>query len=318
MPSTSKWESLPTEAINPNSLSLDTASIGDIVDLMVNEDRKVVAAVHREKERITAGVQMITESFRKGGRVIFVGAGTSGRLGVVEAAEMPPTFGVSTTRVRAIMAGGKDSVFTPKEGVEDDYEEGARSIARLRPQKRDVVIGISASGVTPFVRGALTRARKAGLRIIFVTCWPGSELQNFVDLIIAPAVGPEVLTGSTRLKAGTATKMVLNMLTTIAMVRSGKTYGNLMVDVQATNDKLKDRARRIIATATGVDYETAGKLLKSARNDVKAAIVMQRTGLPLSKALATLRKSHDSVREAVGEDVEPRLRALLGLDKKTP
>jgi N-acetylmuramic acid 6-phosphate etherase len=316
MPLMSKWEALPTEAINPNSLALDTDSIGDIVDLMVSEDRKVVAAVHREKERITAGVQMVTESFRKGGRVIFVGAGTSGRLGVVEAAEMPPTFGVSTTRVRAIMAGGKDAVFTPKEGVEDDYEEGARAVARLRPQKRDVVIGISASGVTNFVRGALTRARKAGLRINFVTCWPGSELQTFVDLIIAPAVGPEILTGSTRLKAGTATKMVLNMLTTIAMVRSGKAYGNLMVDVQATNDKLKDRARRIIATATGVDYDTAGKLLKSARNDVKAAIVMQRTGLTLSKALATLRTSHDSVREAVGEDAEPRLRALLGLDKK--
>ena len=316
MPPISKWESLPTEAINPNSLGLDTASVGDVIDLMVAEDRKVVAAVHKEKERITAGVQMVTESFRKGGRVIFVGAGTSGRLGVVEAAEMPPTFGVSTTRVRAIMAGGKDAVFTPKEGVEDDYEEGARAIARLRPQKRDVVIGISASGVTNFVRGALTRARKAGLRIIFVTCWPGSELQNFVDLIIAPAVGPEILTGSTRLKAGTATKMVLNMLTTIAMVRSGKTYGNLMVDVQATNDKLKDRARRIIVMATGVDYDTAGKLLKSARNDVKAAIVMQRTGLPLSKALATLRKAHDSVREAVGEEAEPRLRALLGLDRK--
>jgi len=316
MPTISKWESLPTEAINPNSLALDTASIGDVIDLMINEDRKVVAAVHREKERITAGVQMITESFRKGGRVIFVGAGTSGRLGVVEAAEMPPTFGVSPTRFHAIMAGGKDAVFQPKEGVEDDYEEGARAIARLRPQKRDVVIGISASGVTQFVRGALTRGRKAGLRIIFVTCWPGSELQNFVDLIIAPAVGPEVLTGSTRLKAGTATKMVLNMLTTIAMVRSGKAYGNLMVDVQATNDKLKDRARRIISITTGVDYETAGKLLKSARNDVKAAIVMQRTGLTLSKALATLRNSHDSVREAVGDEAESRLRVLLGLDKK--
>ena len=158
MPSISKWEALPTEAINPNSLALDTASIGDIVDLMVSEDRKVVAAVHREKERIVAGAQMLTESFRKGGRVIFVGAGTSGRLGVVEAAEMPPTFGVSTTRVRAIMAGGKDAVFTPKEGVEDDYEEGSRAVARLRPQKRDVVIGISASGVTNFVRGAMIRS----------------------------------------------------------------------------------------------------------------------------------------------------------------
>ena len=312
----SKWESLPTEAINPNSLGLDTAPIGEIIDLMIAEDRKVVAAVHRERDRIAHGCEIIAQALRRGGRIFFIGAGTSGRLGVVEAAEMPPTFGTSPAAVQAIMAGGKDAVFQPKEGVEDDYEEGARAIARLRPQKRDVVIGISASGVTPFVRGALTRARKAGLRIIFVTCWPGSELQNFVDLIIAPAVGPEVLTGSTRLKAGTATKMVLNMLTTIAMVRSGKTYGNLMVDVQATNDKLKDRARRIIAMATGVNYEAAGKLLKSARNDVKAAIVMQRTGLPLSKALATLRKSHDSVREAVGEDVEPRLRVLLGLDKK--
>ncbi|MGI8673224.1 MAG: N-acetylmuramic acid 6-phosphate etherase [Luteitalea sp.] len=313
MPSTSKWESLPTAAINPHSLRLDTASIGEVVDLMVNEDRRVVSAVQREKERIASGVQIITEAFRKGGRVIFVGAGTSGRLGVVEAAEMPPTFGVSPSRVRALMAGGKDAVFTPKEGVEDDYEEGARAIARFRPQKRDVVIGISASGVTPFVRGALTRARKAGLRIIFVTCWPGSELQNFVDLIIAPAVGPEVLTCSTRLKAGTATEMVLNMLTTIAMVRSGKTYGNLMVDLQTNNEKLKDRGRRIISIATGVDYDTASRLLKAARNDVKAAIVMQKTGLSLSKSLATLRKSHDSVREAVGEDAEPRLRALLGL-----
>jgi N-acetylmuramic acid 6-phosphate etherase len=316
MPNSSKWESLPTEAINPSSLDLDTTPVGEIVDLMVAEDRKVVAAVHREKERIVSGIQMIAEALRKGGRLIFVGAGTSGRLGVVEAAEMPPTFGVSPTRVRAIMAGGKDAVFVPKEGVEDDYEEGARAVARLRPQKRDVVIGISASGVTPFVRGALTRARKAGVRIIFVTCWPGSELQNFVDLLIAPNVGPEVLTGSTRLKAGTATKMVLNMLTTVAMVRTGKTYGNLMVDVQTSNEKLKDRGRRIIAMATGVDYATATRLLKAARNDVKAAVVMHKTGLTLAKAQTRLRAAHGSIREAVGEDVAPRLRELLGLSEK--
>lgn len=313
MPSSSKWESLPTEAINPHSVDLDQAPIADIVDLMVNEDRKVVTAVQRERERIANGVQMIVESLRKGGRIIFVGAGTSGRLGIVEAAEMPLTFGVSPTLVRAIMAGGKDAVFVAKEGVEDDYEEGARAVTRLRPQKRDVIIGISASGVTPFVRGALTRARKAGMRIIFVTCWPGNELQNFVDLLIAPDVGPEVLTGSTRLKAGTATKMVLNMLTTIAMVRIGKTYGNLMVDMQTTNEKLKDRGRRIIAMTTGLDQEAAGKLLKAARNDVKAAIVMHKTGLSLAKALTRLRKSNDSIREAVGEDAAPRLRELLGL-----
>ena len=222
MPTISKWESLPTEAINPICLALDKAPVRDIIDMMVNEDRKVIAAVQKEKERIAHGVEIITQSLRKGGRVIFVGAGTSGRLGVVEAAEMPPTFGTCPTLVQAIMAGGQDAVFRAKEGVEDDYEEGARSIARLRPQKQDVVIGISASGMTQFVRGALTRARKAGARIIFVTCWPGSELQNFVDLLIAPAVGPEVMAGSTRLKAGTATKMVLNMLTTIAMVKSAR------------------------------------------------------------------------------------------------
>ncbi|MGH9159078.1 MAG: N-acetylmuramic acid 6-phosphate etherase, partial [Vicinamibacteraceae bacterium] len=194
----SKWELLPTEAINPASLNLDKAPIADIIDLMVNEDRKVVAAVHREKDRIANGVQIIVESFKKGGRIVFVGAGTSGRLGVLEAAEMPPTFGVPSSLVQGIMAGGKEAVFRAREGVEDDYEEGARAVARLRPTKKDVVVGVSASGITPFVRGALTRARKAGLRIIFVTCWPGTELQNFVDLIIAPNVGPEVLTGSTR------------------------------------------------------------------------------------------------------------------------
>ncbi len=197
----SKWESLPTEAINPNSLGLDTAPIGEIIDLMIAEDRKVVAAVHRERDRIAHGVEIIAQALRRGGRIFFIGAGTSGRLGVVEAAEMPPTFGTSPAAVQAIMAGGKDAVFKAKEGVEDDYEEGARAVARLRPNKKDVVIGVSASGLTPFVRGGLTRARKSGLRIIFVTCWPGADLQNFVDLVIAPGVGPEVLTGSTRLKA---------------------------------------------------------------------------------------------------------------------
>jgi len=178
--------------------------------------------------------------------------------------------------------------------------------------KRDVVIGVSASGITPFVRGALTRARKVGVKIIFVTCWPGTELQNFVDLIVAPAVGPEVLAGSTRLKAGTATKMVLNMLTTVTMVRTGKTYGNLMVDVQANSDKLRDRARRILMVVTDLDYDAADKLLRRAHWNVKAAIVMQRAGLPYPRALSRLRRAENSVRDAIGEDIEPRLRQLLG------
>ena len=202
------------------------------------------------------------------------------------------------------MAGGQEAVFRAKEGVEDNYEEGARSIARLRLTQKDVVIGVSASGMTPFVRGGLTRARKAGAKIIFVTCWPGSELQNFVDLQIAPAVGPEIIAGSTRLKAGTATKMVLNMLTTISMIKVGKTYGNLMVDVQTGSEKLKDRARRIVGMVTGIDYDEADALLKRAKWNVKAAIVMQKTGLTLPQALRRLKKADDSVREAIGEDVE--------------
>jgi N-acetylmuramic acid 6-phosphate etherase len=307
----SKWESLPTEAINPVSLAVDKTPVAEIVEMVLNEDRKVIAAVQRERERIAHGVEIVVQALRKGGRIIFIGAGTSGRLGVVEASEMPPTFGTSANTVQAIMAGGQDAVFRAKEGVEDNYEEGARSISRLRLSQRDVVIGVSASGMTPFVRGGLTRARKAGAKIIFITCWPGSELQNFVDLQIAPAVGPEIIAGSTRLKAGTATKMVLNMLTTIAMIKVGKTYGNLMVDVQTGSEKLKDRARRIISIVTGLDYDAAELLLKRSKWNVKAAIVMQKTSLTLPQALKRLKKADDSVREAIGEDIEPRLRAVL-------
>jgi N-acetylmuramic acid 6-phosphate etherase len=311
MPTQSKWQSLPTEAINPISLAVDKTPVPDIIDMILNEDRKVVAAVQKEKERIAHGVEIITQGLRKGGRVIFVGAGTSGRLGVVESAEMPPTFGTDPMLVQAIMAGGQEAVFRAKEGVEDNYEEGARSIGRLRLGRKDVVIGVSASGMTPFVRGGLTRARKAGAKSIFVTCWPGSELQNFVDLQIAPAVGPEIIAGSTRLKAGTATKLVLNMLTTIAMIKLGKTYGNLMVDVQTGSEKLKDRARRILAVVTGLDYDEADALLKRSKWNVKVAIVMQRAGLTLPQAVRRLKKADDSVAEAIGEDAAPRLRELL-------
>jgi len=308
---TSKWQSLPTEQINPNSLAIDKTPVRDIIDMVVNEDRKVVAAVHKEKEKIAHGVEIITQSLRKGGRVVFVGAGTSGRLGVVEAAEMPPTFGTPPRIVQGIMAGGQTAVFQAKEGVEDNYEEGGRSIARLRLSARDVVIGVSASGITPFVRGALTRGRKASAKIIFVTCWPGSELQTFVDLLIAPAVGPEIIAGSTRLKAGTATKMVLNMLTTISMIKWGKTYGNLMVDVRTGSEKLKDRAKRILGVVTGLEPEPAEALLKRARWNVKAAIVMEKANLTLPQAMKRLRQADNLVREAIGEDIEPRLRKLL-------
>ena len=290
MPTTqSKWQSLPTEQINPASLAIDKAPVRDIIDLVINEDRKVIAAVQKEKEKIAHGIEIITQSLRKGGRVIFIGAGTSGRLGVVEAAEMPPTFGTPPRIVQAIMAGGQAAVFQAKEGVEDNYEEGGpQHRAACASRNRDVVIGVSASGITPFVRGGLTRARKAGAKIIFVTCWPGSELQNFVDLIIAPAVGPEIIAGSTRLKAGTATKMVLNMLTTISMIKWGKTYGNLMVDVRTGSEKLKDRAKRILGVVTGLEPDAAEALLKRAQWNVKAAIVMQKASLTLPQAMKRL------------------------------
>jgi N-acetylmuramic acid 6-phosphate etherase len=311
MPLRSKWQSLPTEAINPDTLALDKLAPADLVEEMLHEDRKMLAAVQREKDRIAVGIDILTQGLRSGGRIVFVGAGTSGRLGVLESSEMPPTFGTKPELVQAIMAGGKDAMLAPREGVDDNYEEGTRSINRLRPSKKDVVIGVSASGMTQFVRGALTRARRAGSKIIFVTCDPRTELQTFVDLTIAPGVGPEVIAGSTRLKAGTATKIVLNMLTTGAMVRIGKTYGNLMVDVQTGSEKRRDRARRIVSMVTGLEDDAADKLLRRARWNVKAAIVMEKAGLTYPQALSRLRKAHDFIRDAIGEDAEARLRQLL-------
>ena len=307
----SKWQSLPTEAINPKTVAMDQASTEEIINLMLQEDRKTIVAVQRERERIAIGADLITQSFQNGGRLVFVGAGTSGRLGVLEAAEMLPTFGTPPRLVQAVMAGGRDAFFKPREGVEDNFEEGGRAVGRLRLTSKDVLIGVSASGMTQFVRGALTRARRAEVKIIFVTCWPGTELQTFVDVIIAPAVGPEVIAGSTRLKAGSATKMMLNMLTTISMVHIGKTYGNLMVDMQTGSEQRRDRARGIITMVTGLDFAAAGALLRRARWNVKVAIVMEKTGDTYAKALARLKRAGDSVRHAIGEDVEPRLRARL-------
>lgn len=299
MPTRSKWQHLPTEAVNRDSRKIDTLSLAGMVGVMVRDNRRVLTAVQREKARIAKGAGILARALQKGGRLILVGAGTSGRLGLLEAAEMPPTFGISRDTVQALMAGGPSAVYRAKEGAEDDAAEGARAMGRLRPSAADVVVGISASGNTPFVRGAVARARASGARVIAVICAPRSELKQFADVTITLAVGPEVIAGSTRLKAGTATKIVLNMLTTAAMIRAGKTYGNLMVDVKATNDKLRDRARRIVGTATGLNDAAAGALLAQARSNVKAAIVMQKAGLPRVKAVARLRASEGSVRKAL-------------------
>ncbi|HUP39949.1 MAG TPA: N-acetylmuramic acid 6-phosphate etherase [Vicinamibacterales bacterium] len=299
MSTTSKWQRLATEAVNPGSRDIDILTPDKIIEVMILDNRQVLAAVQRERRRIARGAELIATAVLNGGRLIFVGAGTSGRLGVLEAAELPPTFGIDAEAAVAIMAGGAAAVHRAKEGIEDDHGEGARAMRRLRPSRRDVVLGISASGITPFVRGAVARAHAAKAPIIGVTCDPRSELKEFANVTIVLSVGPEVIAGSTRLKAGTATKMALNMLTTAAMVRAGKTYGNLMVDVKSNSEKLRDRGRRIIGAVTGLDYEAADALLRRAKWNVKAAILMQQTGASHTAAVSRLR-------------VEPRLRKLLG------
>jgi N-acetylmuramic acid 6-phosphate etherase len=301
MANLSKWRRLPTEGINSVTRDIDMIPMPEVIALMIADNRIVMEAVEHEKDRIAHVAEIFAEAVRNGGRLIFVGAGTSGRLGVLEAAEMPPTFGISSGVVHAIMAGGKSAVHRAKEGVEDDEKEGGRALGRLKPSKRDVVIGVSASGVTPFVRGALVRAKRAGARRVGITCDPSSDMRALAEPVISLATGPEVIAGSTRLKAGTATKVVLNMLTTASMIRIGKTYGNLMVDVQSNSDKLRDRGRRIIGLVTGLGDKEADALLRRAKWNVKAAIVMQKTGLSHPKALQRLQASRDSVRVAIGE-----------------
>ncbi len=299
MDTPSKWQRLPTEAVNPRTRDLDTLSAGRIVDLMLDDNRLGLAAVKRARRPIARAAEMVGKAILAGGRLIFVGAGTSGRLGVLEAAELPPTFGIDPDVAQAIMAGGPVGVHRAKEGVEDDLRAGARAVRALRPKPKDVVIGITASGITPFVRGAVTAARAARASVVGVTCDARSPLGKLADITIVLDVGPEVIAGSTRLKAGTATKVVLNMLTTTAMVRAGKTYGNLMIDVKSNSEKLRDRARRIVGTLTGLDYDASDALLHRAGWNVKAAILMQQRGLTRAQALSRLR-------------VEPRLRKLLG------
>jgi N-acetylmuramic acid 6-phosphate etherase len=295
----SRWQRLPTEAVNPATRRIDTLSSAAIVRRISDEDRRVVAAVRREQGRIARGADLIAAALRSGGRLIFVGAGTSGRLGILEAAEIPPTFGTRPSVVRAVMAGGRGAIFRAREGAEDDRAAGAQQLARLTVSSRDVVVGISASGITPFVAGALAAARRQHARVIVVTCSPRTATRALADLVIAPRVGPEVIAGSTRLKAGTATKMVLNALTTTAMILVGKTYGNLMVDVRTGSAKLQDRARRIVMAVTGVTPRQARALLTRARGNVKAAIVMQSAGLPYAQALARLRAARGRIQRTI-------------------
>ena len=264
-----------TERRNPRSARIDQLSTLEIVDLINAEDRMVAEAVAEERAEIAHCIELVTECFRAGGRLIYVGAGTSGRLGVLDAAEMPPTYGTPPGQVEGVIAGGYDALVRAREGAEDDPADGAAAMDDRQVGPDDFVLGIATSGTTPFVHGALARARERGARTGFLLCtYPTPDLHETHDVVIAPLVGPEVITGSTRMKAGTATKMVLNTITTSAMVKLGKVYGNLMVDLQVTCQKLRDRGERILMDTVGLDRPGAERLLDEAGGHVKTALVM--------------------------------------------
>ncbi|MFH1502072.1 MAG: N-acetylmuramic acid 6-phosphate etherase [Candidatus Eisenbacteria bacterium] len=295
----SRLGSLLTEQRNPRSSDIDTMTALELVDLLNSEDSTVPAAVGLAREEIARAVELVVERFRRGGRLIYAGAGTSGRLGVLDAAECPPTFGTDPSMVRGLIAGGRDALVRAQEGAEDVAESGAAAVRELGVSCDDVVVGIATSGVTPYVLGALGEAGGAGAATVFVCCVPDPDMPVPVDVTISPLVGPEVVTGSTRLKAGTATKLVLNSITTSAMVLLGKTYGNLMVDLTATCDKLRDRACRIVMETTGVGRDEAARVIERAEGSVKAAIVMQKTGASLEEALRLIDAAAGFVREAL-------------------
>jgi N-acetylmuramic acid 6-phosphate etherase len=291
--------SLLTEQRNPRSRGIDGMSARELVELINSEDRDVPDAVRREAPAIARAIDLVLERFRRGGRLLYVGAGTSGRLGVLDAAECPPTFGTDPEMVQGVIAGGYGALVRAKEGAEDRGEDGARDLAARGVGSLDVVFGIATSGVTPYVLGALEEARRMGAATVFLSCSPLDRESVPADVTITPLVGPEVVTGSTRMKAATATKLVLNTVTTSAMILLGKVYENLMVDLTASCDKLRDRACRILMEVTAVDYDGAADLIRRAGGSVKAAIVMQLSGLSRSEAEGVLRASGGSVRRAL-------------------
>jgi len=288
-----------TERRNPESTHLDALDTSAVLRLMNEADRTVPGAVERALPQIARAVELLVGSWRRGGRWVYVGAGTSGRLAALDAAELPPTFGVDPERVVALLAGGEQALLHPIEGAEDDVEAAGRDLDEIGLSRRDVVVGVAASGSTPYTVAAVRRAAEAGCATVGISCVPGSELGRAADVGIEVVTGPEILTGSTRLKAGTAQKMVLNMLSTASFVRLGRVYENLMVDVQATNEKLRRRARRIVGEAAGVSDEEAGRLLREADGSAKLAVVMALCDVGREEAAALLRESGGMVRRAV-------------------
>ena len=291
------YSKLPTEMQNPKTRELDKLPVEKILRLMDEEDQSVPRAVRKTNPQIAQAVRLVVASIKKGGRIFFVGAGTSGRLGVLEAAECPPTFNTPPSLIQALMAGGRAAVFHSQEGAEDRAREACQRIRKL-VRAKDVVIGISASGVTPFVQEALIEAKRRGAKTILIACNLHSPLRSRVDVVIAPRVGPEIIAGSTRLKAATATKLILNRLTVTSMVQRGKVYQNFMVDLQPRSQKLKARAKRILRELTGLSNKKASLLLRKA-GGVKAAILMAKKNLSHPEALRRLQKADGSLRKAL-------------------
>lgn len=291
-----------TEQMNPRSANIDRLSSREIVDLINAEDRLVADAVAEEREAIARTIDMVVDAFEANGRLIYVGAGTSGRLGVLDAAEMAPTFGTEPSMVQGIIAGGADALVSSLEAVEDSPEDGAQAVDERQAGRQDFVLGIAASGTTPFVHGALRRARERGARTGFLLCTPPSvELMRAHDVVIAPLVGPELVTGSTRMKAGTATKMILNIITTGAMIRIGKVFGNLMVDLQVTCQKLQDRGERILMNTLRMERPDAAALLEEAGGHVKTALLMEHLGVGREEAARMLLDAGGVLGRLIGE-----------------
>ena len=292
---------LATEQRNPRTRDLDTLDTPGILERIAFEDRTVPVAVARELPSIAEAVELVVASFREGGRLIYVGAGTSGRLGVLDASECPPTFGSDPDLVQGVIAGGVGALVRAVEGAEDREADGQQAILERRVGPKDTVIGLAASRRTPFVVAALRVARRLGARTAYVTCTPRSEFGLDVDVAICPEVGPEVVMGSTRMKAGTAQKLVLNMITTAAFVRMGKVYENMMVDLMATSEKLVQRSRRTVMTVAGVDYDTAAEAIVAAGRSVKTAIVMLKLACSRDEAESRLARAQGFVRAALEE-----------------
>jgi len=282
---------LLTEQRNPRTARIDEASTLDMLRLINAEDKLVPLCIEKILPDVAAAVDLIAERLQNGGRLFYIGAGTSGRLGVLDAAECPPTYGVSSAIVQGIIAGGEAAIFKAQEGVEDDPARGAKDLEARNLSSADVVVGIAASGRTPYVLGAMRYAKKIGAPTIGISCSPNAPLEKIASIALVAAVGPEVVTGSTRMKAGTAQKLLLNMLSTGAMIRLGKVYGNLMIDVRPSNAKLVERARRIVMEAAGVNYEESCAYLQKSGNDVKLAVFMLLSGLERDEAAAVLRKN---------------------------